>query len=59
VQLVWSECCGDEVAARAKEKEIKGWSRNKKIELIEGRRGMGKPFTSLRAAQGKGESSNG
>jgi predicted GIY-YIG superfamily endonuclease len=34
VELVWSERCGGAGAARAREKEIKGWSREKKIELV-------------------------
>jgi putative endonuclease len=35
VVLVWSQCYGSSDAARFQEKEIKGWSRKKKIELIE------------------------
>ena len=42
VKLVWSERCGDADAARTREKELKGWSRNKKLELI--RQAAGKPF---------------
>jgi predicted GIY-YIG superfamily endonuclease len=42
VELVWSECCGNAVAARAREKEIKGRNRKKKFELIE--KATGKPF---------------
>ena len=34
VELVWSECCGNSEAARRREKEIKGWSREKKFELV-------------------------
>jgi len=33
VELVWSECCESSEAARRREKEIKGWSRQKKLEL--------------------------
>ena len=58
VELVWSERCGNADAARAREMEIKGWSRKKKIELVE-KAGTGKPFARLTRAQGKGESSNG
>jgi predicted GIY-YIG superfamily endonuclease len=43
VELVWSECCGSADAARTREKELKGWSRKKKIELIE--KATGRPFT--------------
>jgi predicted GIY-YIG superfamily endonuclease len=42
-ELVWQERCGSPDAARAREKEIKGWSRKKKIELVAGKR-AGKPF---------------
>jgi putative endonuclease len=42
VKLVWSECCGSSEAARLREKEVKGWSRKKKIELLAGKRA--KPF---------------
>ena len=58
VVLVWREKQTDRETARRREKEIKGWSRKKKLELIaSGNRGGGKgrPFASLRAAQGKGE----
>jgi predicted GIY-YIG superfamily endonuclease len=34
VELVWTECCGDSVAARRREKEIKAWSRSKKLALV-------------------------
>ena len=34
VQLVWMECCSDAKAARSREKEVKGWSRDKKFELV-------------------------
>jgi predicted GIY-YIG superfamily endonuclease len=56
VELVWSECCGDVTMARSREKEIKGWSRKKKLQLVNGERGN--PSPQMRA-QGKGESSNG
>jgi len=35
VELVWSECCGSSDTARRREKEIKGWSRRKKLELLD------------------------
>jgi putative endonuclease len=57
VELIWQERCGSCEAARAREKEIKGWSRKKKFELLAGMRG--KPFAPKTGAQGKGESSNG
>src|SRR5260370_1081331 len=34
VQLVWSERCGSSGAARRREKEIKSWSRAKKLKLV-------------------------
>ena len=39
VKLVWSERCASSEAARRREKEIKGWSREKKFELIRRRDG--------------------
>ena len=35
VELVWSQRCRDCEAARQREKEVKGWNRKKKIELVE------------------------
>ena len=35
VKLIWSELCGSSDAARKREKEIKGWSRKKKLSLLE------------------------
>ena len=35
VELVWSEPCGSADAARRREKEIKGWSRVRKLALIQ------------------------
>ena len=57
VELVWSERCGNSEAARRREKEIKGWSRKKKIERLS--LGEGVNPSPERRAQGKGESSNG
>jgi predicted GIY-YIG superfamily endonuclease len=34
VELVWSEHCGSSKSARQREKEIKGWGREKKLRLI-------------------------
>src|SRR4029077_6404857 len=34
VKLIWQERCRSSEAARAREKEIKGWSRKKKIERL-------------------------
>jgi len=33
VKLIWSERCGTSAAARRREKEIKGWSRARKLAL--------------------------
>ncbi len=49
VELIWRQRCGDADAARKREKEIKGWSREKKIKLA----GVN-PSPAARA-QGKGE----
>jgi len=49
VELVWSECCGNTDAARAREKELKGWNRRKKLQLIA--KTQGKPF-ALAAGSG-------
>ena len=56
VELIWKECCGDSEAARRREKEVKSWSRAKKLKLAE--RAGANPSPALRA-RGKGESSNG
>lgn len=65
VELVWSERCGSSVAARELEKEIKSWSRVKKLKLMarwQTQKSVGvtgqTPRPALRA-RGKGESSNG
>ncbi|HEY7615330.1 MAG TPA: GIY-YIG nuclease family protein, partial [Terriglobales bacterium] len=56
VVLVWWEEQPDQGAARKREKEIKGWSRKKKLELIErAARAKTGPFGPLRVPQGKGE----
>ena len=57
VELVWMEFCGSSELARQREKEVKGWSREKKIELARRWRRVNPSPASL--AQGKGESSNG
>jgi predicted GIY-YIG superfamily endonuclease len=65
VELVWNERCGCSEAARAREKQIKGWSRSRKLALID-KNGEGQPLalrvgrvnpSNLRLAgsQGKGE----
>ena len=33
VELIWSERCDSSAAARRREREIKGWSREKKLAL--------------------------
>ncbi len=66
VQLIWNQRCGSSDAARRREKEIKSWSRAKKLRLCS--RFGRKPKTYRAAgvnpspaswARGKGESSNG
>ncbi|MGH9709700.1 MAG: GIY-YIG nuclease family protein [Candidatus Acidiferrales bacterium] len=34
VELLWTERCGSAQVARRREREIKGWSRYKKLELV-------------------------
>ncbi|HEV2313736.1 MAG TPA: GIY-YIG nuclease family protein [Candidatus Acidoferrales bacterium] len=36
VKLIWNECCGSAQTARQREKEIKGWSRSRKLALAGG-----------------------
>jgi predicted GIY-YIG superfamily endonuclease len=36
VVLVWSQVFSDSAAARKREKELKGWSRKKKLSLVVG-----------------------
>jgi putative endonuclease len=73
MELVWMERRADVKVARKREKEIKGWSRAKKLELIakarrqleSQKRADAGSLTGQtlrppgRRAQGKGESSNG
>ena len=60
VVLVWTQRYESSDAARRREKEIKGWSRTKKFELVKKWRGQAEVNPSPAAlAQGKGESSNG
>jgi len=35
VELIWYECCGGSEAARRREKEVKSWSRAKKLRLVQ------------------------
>jgi putative endonuclease len=34
IRLLWFESCGDVIGAIAREKQIKGWLRSKKVALI-------------------------
>ena len=43
VELVWKERCGDSKTARTREREIKGWSRIKKLALINYENREGQP----------------
>ena len=54
VKLVWSECFQSSEEARGREKEIKGWSREKKLRLMRAAK-REEPFGRLRRPQGKGE----
>ena len=56
VELVWSEPQRDAECARRREKEIKGWSREKKLRLIEGR---GNPSAACGDLRVKGSRFNG
>src|SRR5215813_564932 len=53
VELVWSERCRDCHAARWREKQIKGWSREKKLELVEGARREALRVNSSPASPGR------
>jgi len=59
VPLVWKKEYSSAKQARLREKELKGWRRKKKLELIEreGTRGDGlkNPSPAWRRVQGKGE----
>ena len=50
LQLVWKESYRDAAEARRREKELKGWSREKKMRLI-----AGLHPSPVSRAQGKGE----
>ena len=51
-RLVWYECWGgDALAAIAREKEIKAWSRRKKIDLIEAMNPRGEDLARTWGAQ--------
>ncbi|MGH9574189.1 MAG: GIY-YIG nuclease family protein [Candidatus Acidiferrales bacterium] len=41
VELIWSERCGSSLAAREREREIKSWSRKKKLALVQRGSGTG------------------
>src|SRR5271170_4635341 len=58
--LAWTLRYDNSDAARRREKEVKGWSRTKKFELVKLWRGQAAVNPSPASlAQGKGESSNG
>jgi predicted GIY-YIG superfamily endonuclease len=57
VELIWFERCGTSEEARRREREIKGWSRIKKLKLVE--RGNGVNPSPASRIRGTGESSNG
>ena len=52
VSLVWSERCASCDAARKREKEIKGWSRSKKLGLLQPK--LGPPACPETAKRSKG-----
>jgi predicted GIY-YIG superfamily endonuclease len=41
VELIWSEPQSSSETARQREKEIKGWSKKKKLELVAGSKSVG------------------
>jgi len=41
VKLIWNELCGTCEEARSREKEIKGWNRSKKLDLVARSAGSG------------------
>jgi putative endonuclease len=49
VELIWSERCGSAAIARPREKEIKGWSRERKLGLL---RKPGRPSACPESAGG-------
>jgi putative endonuclease len=58
VELIWSQSFPDIFAARRREIELKGWSRAKKLRLINERTGIRRVNPSnppLAGSQGKGE----
>jgi predicted GIY-YIG superfamily endonuclease len=58
VELIWSQSFPDIFAARRREIELKGWSRAKKMRLVNERNGLRRVNPSnppLAGSQGKGE----
>jgi putative endonuclease len=58
VELIWSQSLSDIFAARRREIELKGWSRPKKLRLINEKTGIRRVNPSnprLAGSQGKGE----
>ena len=58
VELIWSQNFPDIFAARRREIELKGWSRAKKMRLVNERNGLRRVNPSnppLAGSQGKGE----
>jgi putative endonuclease len=58
VELIWSQSFSDIFSARRREIELKGWSRAKKLRLINERTGIRRVNPSnppLAGSQGKGE----
>jgi putative endonuclease len=58
VELIWSQNFPDIFAARRREIELKGWSRAKKLRLVNERNGLRRVNPSnppLAGSQGKGE----
>ena len=51
VKLVYFEKCNDKIDAAKREREIKGWSRQKKLNLISSRR-VQRKFTSSETRRG-------
>ena len=53
VELIWWEEHSDQKSARRREREIKGWRREKKLRLVERHKAQEEPFARPLRAQGE------